>query len=415
MQADRLLYVCFLRIPFPIQISFTVSIKLLFVNRNNLDPKLTLRIFFYTIMMNSQYKRIAVKVGSNVLTRADGTLDIARMAQLADQIARLKKEGIEIILISSGAVAAGRSEVQPIRKLDTVSSRQLWSAVGQVRLINRYYDLFSEYGIICAQVLTTKDNFRDRRHYLNMKNCLTTLLENGVLPIINENDTISVTELMFTDNDELSGLIATMMDSEALIILSNIDGIFTDHPNNPDAEVIREVQPDASDLSEYIQTTKSEFGRGGMITKTTIARKIAEQGIHVHIANGKTDNILVTLLDATLEIVNTHFIPNDKKSSSIKKWLAHSDSFTKGELLVNEGAREALLSDKASSLLLIGVTGVNGFFKKGDIIKILDQDGEEIGLGKTLYDSEKAIELAGSKKKQPIIHYDHLYLFESNT
>lgn len=366
-------------------------------------------------MMNSRYKRIAVKVGSNVLTRTDGTLDIARMAQLADQIARLKKEGIEIILVSSGAVAAGRSEVHPRNKLDTVSSRQLWSAVGQVRLINRYYDLFNEYGIICAQVLTTKDNFRDRRHYLNMKNCLNTLLENNVLPIINENDTISVNELMFTDNDELSGLIATMMDFEALIILSNIDGLFTDHPDNPDAKVIREVQPDTSDLSNYIQTTKSEFGRGGMITKTTIARKIAEQGIHVHIANGKSDNILVDLLNLTSDVLNTHFIPNDKKSSSIKKWLAHSDSFTKGELIINDGAREALLSDKASSLLLIGVTDVIGFFKKGDIIRIIDQHGAEIGLGKTLYDSEKAGELAGKKKKQPIIHYDYLYLFESNT
>jgi glutamate 5-kinase len=364
--------------------------------------------------MNSRYKRIAVKVGSNVLTRVDGTLDIARMAQLTDQIVRLKKEGIEIILISSGAVAAGRSEVQPSHKLDAVSSRQLWSAVGQVRLINRYYDLFSDYGVKCAQVLTTKDNFRDRRHYLNMKNCLTTLLENDVVPIINENDTISVTELMFTDNDELSGLIATMMDSEALIILSNIDGIFTDRPTNPNAEVIREVEPNASDLSEYIQADKSEFGRGGMITKTSIARKIAEQGIHVHIANGKIDNILIDLLDSSSDVLNTHFIPNDKKSSGIKKWLAHSDSFTKGELLINEGAREALLSDKASSLLLIGVTEVKGFFRKGDIIKIIDQAGQEIGLGKTLYDSEKAVEFAGSKKKKPIIHYDHLYLFESN-
>lgn len=365
--------------------------------------------------MNSRYKRIAVKVGSNVLTRADGTLDIARMAQLADQISHLKKEGIEIILISSGAVAAGRSEVHPNHKLDTVSSRQLWSAVGQVRLINRYYDLFNEYGIICAQVLTTKDNFRDRRHYLNMKNCLNTLLENNVLPIINENDTISVTELMFTDNDELSGLIATMMDFESLVILSNIDGLYTDHPDNPEAKIIREIQPNASDLSEFIKTSKSEFGRGGMITKTNIARKITEQGIHVHIANGKRDNILIDILNTESNVLNTHFIPNDKKSSGIKKWLAHSDSFTKGELLINEGAREALLSDKASSLLLIGVTDVKGFFKKGDIIKIIDQHGEEIGLGKTLYDSEKAHDLAGKKKKQPIIHYDHLYLFESNT
>jgi glutamate 5-kinase len=366
-------------------------------------------------MMNNRYQRIAVKVGSNVLTREDGTLDLLRMSKLVDQIILLRERGIEIILISSGAVAAGRSEVQPNRKLDAVSSRQLWSAVGQVRLINNYYDLFNHYKTVCAQVLTTKDNFRDRRHYLNMKNCLNTLLENGVVPIINENDTISVTELMFTDNDELSGLIAAMMNFEALIILSNIDGIYTDHPDNPEATLIPEVKIDMLNLAKHIRTTKSEFGRGGMVTKSNIARKVAEQGIHVHIANGNRDNILLDLLDESSDVKNTHFIPNNKKSSGIKKWLAHSDSFTKGTLTINEGASEALLSDQATSLLLIGVEDVKGYFKKGDIIKIIDQKGIELGLGKTLYDSEKASQFAGSKKKQPIIHYDHLYLYDTTS
>ena len=367
------------------------------------------------MIMNNRYQRIAVKVGSNVLTQADGMLDITRMTQLVDQINQLRNRGIEIILISSGAVAAGKSVVEPNRKIDAVSLRQLWSAVGQVRLINNYYDLFSKYKIVCAQVLTTKENFRDRKHYLNMKNCLNTLLENSVVPIINENDTISVTELMFTDNDELSGLIAAMMDSEALIILSNIDGIYTDHPDNPDAKVIREVTTNTADLTKCIRTSKSEFGRGGMITKSKIARKIAEHGIHVHIANGFRDNILLDLLNVDSDVLNTHFIPNDKKSSGIKKWLAHSDSFAKGILTINDGAREALLSEQASSLLLIGVDGVQGYFKKGDIIKIIDHNGNEIGLGKTLYDSEKASQLAGSKKKQPIIHYDHLYIHEATS
>jgi len=363
--------------------------------------------------MNNRYQRIAIKVGSNVLTRADGMLDIKRMTQLVDQIIELRNRGIEVILISSGAVAAGKSKVQPNRKLDAVSSRQLWSAVGQVRLINNYYDLFNKHKTVCAQVLTTKDNFRDRMHYLNMKNCLNTLLENNVIPIINENDTISITELMFTDNDELSGLIAAMMDFEALIILSNIDGIYTDHPDNPGATLIPEVKIDTINLAKHIKATKSEFGRGGMITKSNIARKIAEQGIHVHIANGERDNILLDLLDEDTTVLNTHFIPNKKKSSGIKKWLAHSDSFAKGILTINEGACKALFSDHASSLLLIGVEGVQGYFKKGDIIKIEDKNGNELGLGKTLYDSDKATLYAGSKKKHPIIHYDHLYLHET--
>ncbi|MDP4205390.1 MAG: glutamate 5-kinase [Bacteroidota bacterium] len=361
--------------------------------------------------MDCRYHRITVKVGSNVLTRPDGMLDLARMAQLTDQIARLKQSGVEIILVSSGAVAAGRSELQPARKLDPVSSRQLWSAIGQVKLINRYSDLFRESGITCAQVLTTKENFRDRRHYLNMKNCLTTLLENDVVPIINENDTISVTELMFTDNDELSGLIASMMNSEALIILSNIDGIYTDHPDVPGAEVIREISPKTKDLSRYIKATKSEFGRGGMITKTGIARKIALHGIHVHIANGKKEDILVNLLDASENAVNTHFIPDMHQSSSVKKWLAHSESFTKGQIFVNSGASMALSSDKATSLLMIGVTSINGDFHEGDIVKIFDEEGNHIGMGKAQYDSKKAILLIGSHARKPLVHYDYLYLF----
>ena len=165
--------------------------------------------------MKQEFTRIAVKVGSNVLACRDGTLDVTRMSALVDQIAELNKSGVEIILISSGAVASGRSEIHPQKKLDSVDQRQLFSAVGQAKLINRYYELFREHGIAVGQVLTTKENFSTRRHYLNQKNCMTVMLENGVIPIVNENDTISVSELMFTDNDELSGLIASMMDAQS--------------------------------------------------------------------------------------------------------------------------------------------------------------------------------------------------------
>ena len=164
-----------------------------------------------------QFNRIAVKIGSNVLTRKDGTLDITRMSALVDQVAELHRKGVEVVLISSGAVSA----------------RQLYSAVGQAKLINRYYELFREHGMTCGQVLTTKENFGSRTHYLNQKHCMEVMLENKVIPIVNENDTISVTELMFTDNDELSGLIATMMGMDALIILSNIDGIYNGNPSDP--------------------------------------------------------------------------------------------------------------------------------------------------------------------------------------
>ena len=172
-----------------------------------------------------QYNRIAIKIGSNVLTQSDGTLDTDRMAKLVEQVATLHKNGVEIILISSGAVASGRSELKLTNKLDAVSARQLFSAVGQAKLINHYYEMFRKHGIFCGQVLTTKESLGSRNHYLNQRNCMQEMLAYNVIPIVNENDTISVTELMFTDNDELSGLVATMMDMQALIILSNINGI----------------------------------------------------------------------------------------------------------------------------------------------------------------------------------------------
>lgn len=224
-------------------------------------------------------KRIAVKIGSNVLTRKDGTLDVTQMSALVDQLAALHHEGYELVLISSGAVASGRSEVKVSKKLDAVSSRQLYSAVGQAKLINRYYELFRDHGLRCGQVLTTKESFGSRIHYLNQKHCMEVMLENGVIPIVNENDTISVTELMFTDNDELSGLIATMMGMDALVILSNVDGIYTGNPSDQNARLISVVESTKTDLSVYVQASRSSFGRGGMLTKCRIAQKVADEGI----------------------------------------------------------------------------------------------------------------------------------------
>ena len=241
--------------------------------------------------------RITIKVGSNVLTRSDGSLDFTRMSALVDQIAELRRQGHEIILVSSGAVASGRSELKHIQHdLDSVDQRQLFSAVGQAKLMNRYFELFREYSIAVGQVLTTKENFNDKDHKANQENCLRVMLENGVLPIVNENDTVAVTELMFTDNDELSGLIAQMTRSQMLIILSNIDGIYTGDPSDPASRLISIVKPGKS-LSEYIQQSKSTAGRGGMQSKSAVASKTAEAGISVIIANGKRDNILVKLMN----------------------------------------------------------------------------------------------------------------------
>ena len=253
-------------------------------------------------------KRIVIKVGSNVLTRADGKLDVTRMSALVDQIAWLRREGYEVILVSSGAVACGRRELTIDHSLDSVEQRQLFSAVGQVKLVGLYYDLFREFGIHVGQVLTMKENFEAGEQYENQRACMTVMLQNNVLPIVNVNDTVSVTELMFTDNDELSGLIAQMMEADTLVLLSNIDGIYTGHPDNPSSEIIRSVAP-GKDLSQYIKAEKSAFGRGGMHSKYTTASKVQKAGIRVIIANGERDNILTDLIQHKENVPHTEFIP----------------------------------------------------------------------------------------------------------
>ena len=253
-------------------------------------------------------KRIVIKIGSNALTRPDGRLDVTRMSALVDQIAWLRQKGCEVILVSSGAVACGRRELKATHELDSVEQRQLFSALGQAKLIGLYYDLFREYHIHVGQVLTMKENFQPGEQYCNQQQCMRVMLENGVLPIVNENDTVSVTELMFTDNDELSGLIARMMQADTLVLLSNIDGIFTGHPDDPASQLIRQVAP-GTDLSQYILTEKSSAGRGGMQSKYATASNIQQAGIRVIIANGKRENVLIDLMEHPESTPHTVFLP----------------------------------------------------------------------------------------------------------
>ena len=252
-------------------------------------------------------KRIVVKVGSNVLTRNDGKLDVTRMSAIVDQLVWLRRHDYEIILVSSGAVSAGRDELHPDHELDSVEQRQLFSAMGQVKLMTLYYDLFREYNIKVGQVLTTKDNFENEDSYQNQERCISTMLENGVLPIVNENDTVCLTELMFTDNDELSGLIAEMMQAETLVLLTNVDGIYNGDPKDPNPRIIPSVYYDR-DISEYASDEKSSNGRGGMASKAKTAHEIANKGIRVIIANGNTPNILINLKEQPMNTMHTEFV-----------------------------------------------------------------------------------------------------------
>lgn len=356
------------------------------------------------------YKRVVVKIGSNVLTQENGHPDTTRISAIVDQIAELHAAGIQVIIVSSGAVASGRSMLpNKSLNLDAVSARQLFSAIGQVRLIERYYDLFDQYDIICGQILSTKESLSTRRDYLNQRNCMETMLACGVIPIVNENDAISVTELMFTDNDELSGLIAAMMNADMLLILSNIDGIYNGSPSDSSSSVIRQVTL-REELSSYIDTNRSSRGRGGMLTKSRIASRVAGEGIEVVIANGRRNDILTDIILHRNDVICTRFTPAPRTTSNIKKWIASSDGFAKGAIRINKGAAEAIRRSKAASILAVGVIATENEFKKDDIIHILSDDGSPIGVGRTAYDSHEIEQIMGQHGHKAVVHYDYLYI-----
>lgn len=353
--------------------------------------------------------RIVIKVGSNILTRQDGKPNATSLSSLVDQIAAIRVLGHQVILVSSGAVACGRGAFTPARQLDSVAARQLYSSIGQIHLINLYNRLFASYGITVGQVLTQKENFASRTAYLNQRACMLTMLDNGVLPVVNENDTASLTELMFTDNDELSGLIAAMLDADMLVILSNVDGIYTGSPSEAGSTLISEVPP-GRDLSEYVVAAKSGFGRGGMGTKCGIARKVSDEGITVIIARGDRPGVLVDLLQSPDTVPHTVFLPSAQPLSNIKRWIAHSSSFAKGVICVNETAAGVLQSDRAVSLLPIGITAVEGEWEEGDIVTIMAPGGSRIGVGRASLSSADTLAAIGRRGHRPVVHYDYLYI-----
>ena len=354
-------------------------------------------------------KRIIIKVGTNVLTRPDGKLDVTNISQLVDQLVALKQAGKEIILVSSGAVGAGRGLLELSAASNEIVQRQVLSAVGQVRLMELYRQLLGNHGLLGAQVLSTKEDFRDRRHFLHMRNCLEGLLrEPSILPIANENDVVSITELMFTDNDELAGLIAAMLNADGLIILSSVDGLLDGPPDHPDSQLIRTVTPDDTESAQAIAPVRSSFGRGGMLTKFHLAQKTARLGTHVYIANGRRPGILAQLLAGTAAA--THFVASPRPSR-VKTWIAHNANAPRATVWVNSGAQAALCdSAQANSLLPVGVIRIDGSFKKGDLVRLVDERGIPFGQGMAQYDSEKAERFLGEQGKKPLVHYDYLVI-----
>lgn len=352
---------------------------------------------------------LIIKIGSNVLTRPDGLLDEDRIRAITGEVAAIKAAGRHVVLVSSGAVASGRAVVPAAdAAADPVSRRQVLASVGQIRLIGTYARHFERNGLACAQVLVTKEDFRDREHYRNMENCLRNLLAGGIVPVVNENDVISVTELMFTDNDELAGLLAAMLDADLLVLLTNVDGIHSGPPGEPGSTRITDISVNDTRYLDGISAVKSSFGRGGMLTKTTMARKLARLGTAVHVADGTADGILGAVLSGA--DIGTRFHPR-KRASRQKKWIAHADGAVKGELRLDAGAVSALGGAKPVSLLPVGVVAVTGDFRAGDVVRLTDPSGKVIGLGKTRLNADAAAAVKGLKHQKPIVHVDHLVLF----
>ncbi len=356
------------------------------------------------------YKRIVIKVGTKVLTSADGTLDHGVIECLVEQIVALRVRGCEVVLVTSGAVGAGRALVGKPGQVETVADKQVYAAVGQVALMNIYATYLERHALRSAQILVTKEDFRDRVHYRNMEACFLNVLRDNVLPIVNENDVVAVKELIFTDNDELATLIALQLDVDAVFILSSIDGVVAGDPADPNAVVLSEIGVDEVRSAErFVTSCVSDGGRGGMRTKFAMARKLISAGIMVHLQNGRCVNGIIDTCDGVS--IGTRFVPR-KKISSRKRHLAHGDSLAEGTIVLNACTVEQLCAGKqVMSILPVGVIRAGGAFKKGDLVKVTAKDGRVIGCGIAKIDVVQVNACAGTKGGRAVIHYDDLFIY----
>lgn len=346
-------------------------------------------------------KRIVIKLGTNVLRNDEGYVSLPRVYTFIEDIANLVKSGKQVIVITSGAVGLGKKRLG-LEDTQGTALKQACAAIGQGKLMSIYENGFETYGLTAAQILLTEDDFSVRERYLSLRTTMSKLLELGVIPVINQNDTVSTLEVSlryvkedlqvcFSDNDKLSALVASELDADLLIILSDIDGLYSDNPKtNPNAELIKEVNKvDESVLA--LASGVSDGGRGGMETKLKAAKLVTRFGGKVLIANGKQPYIIKRIFDG--EDLGTMFLPSDENLSDKKRWIGYATNII-GKIVVNAGAKEALFAEK--SLLPIGVVEVINTFKKGDVISILDEDKNEIARGIVNYDSESCKKVIGS-------------------
>jgi glutamate 5-kinase len=354
------------------------------------------------------YHRIVTKFGTSQLTAGSNKLNSERMTEFVKQIAMLHKQGIEVVAVTSGAIAAGREKLGLTKKIKGIPYKQVLAAVGQGRLMNVYEQLFEQHDITVAQALLTKSVLVDRAGYLNARNTLLALLEMGVIPIINENDVVAVDEIRearFGDNDNLSAMVANLIDADLLLILTDIDGLYTADPNkDPSAQLIPLVKKIDKRIESLVSGSTSGLGTGGMVTKIEAARLATASGVTVVIANGSEKDIMRRV--AKGEAIGTRFLPAKTRLDSRERWLL-TGLRTKGKLMVDDGAALALKKNKRS-LLAAGIKQVEGNFQRGDIVDICDLKDTKLASGITNYSSKEleAIKGAHSEKINTLLGYD---------
>ncbi len=355
------------------------------------------------------YKRIIAKFGTNLLTGGTGRLDLDIMSTLVRQIVQLHSQGHELIIVSSGAVAAGRQKLGTTREQRGIPFKQVLASVGQSHLMYTYEQLFSKHNIIIAQALLTKSDLLDRAGYLNARNTLLALIELGVICIVNENDVVATDELgelTFGDNDNLSAMVANLVDADLLALLTDIDGLFTADPQrDPEARLIPMVDKIDTEIERLAGGTLSSCGVGGMITKLEAAKLATASGVTVVIANGRKPDILLEI--ASGKNMGTIFPPRTSKMESRKRWML-SGLASKGKLIIDDGAVLALKKHNRS-LLPAGVVSVEGEFQRGDVVDIFDSHGNHIGCGMPNYNARdiNIIKGAHSRAISRLLGYEY--------
>lgn len=365
-------------------------------------------------------KRIVIKVGTSTLTHSTGLLNLNRIENLVRQISDIHNRGIEVILVSSGAIGAGIGKLGLKERPKTIPQKQAAAAVGQGILLHMYEKLFSEYGKIAAQILLTKDDVSHRTRFLNARNTFFALLEQGVIPIVNENDAISIDEIKFGDNDTLSAMVASIAEADLLILLTDIDGLYDSNPNsNPDAKLIKYVEDITDDIENCAGDSGSALGTGGMITKINAAKIATYSGSSMLIVDGSIPNILNKSLEG--DDTGTLFKGKTHPLQARKHWMAFSAS-TNGHIIIDEGAEKALINSH-KSLLPKGILFANGTFEQGDVVAILNTSNEIIAHGISNYSSEEVDSIKGLdssdiesklgyKTYDVIIHANNMSLFK---